>query len=351
LYYTETDSDTVVLGAIGIHNVKSTKGGKPNCFSIQDTESDNWTLCTIDGAPTVDWICPISEVLGLPCPESTEGEAPVQEVLVTQPLLIIPLPSPDCARDWNYNFHGSNWVCKCNEGREQSPIDLPPTACMSMIKVNAEFDYRLVKKGDVLIVYHLNILRFIPKGPAVMMGKLTDLDGTEYQVSEVLLHTPAEHRIMNKKFDAELQVVHKATKGVFKQKAVLAVLYVKKPGSVVQGFEEMDILNLPNPLFREGQNLLAKDFHVMKFIYSDDQYMSPPPFDYYKYRGSFTWPPCEEDVIWFVLEKPVPLGTTAYAFLRDVPNPPKTKGEGKCAGGVTGAVTYADNFDGTNREI
>lgn len=53
-------------------------------------------------------------------------------------------------------------------------------------------------------------------------------------------------------------------------KAVVAVLYKKRPGSVVQGFEEMDILNLPNPLFKEGKNLLSKDFHIMKFIYNDD---------------------------------------------------------------------------------
>lgn len=82
LYYTETDADVVVLGAIGIHNLKSTKGGAPNCFSVADDESDNWTLCTIDGAPTSEWICPISEVLGLPCPEEGEGAAAVEKVLV-----------------------------------------------------------------------------------------------------------------------------------------------------------------------------------------------------------------------------------------------------------------------------
>ena len=37
---------------------------------------------------------------------------------ILQPLMIIPLPSPDCAVDWNYNFHGMDWVCKCNEGLE-----------------------------------------------------------------------------------------------------------------------------------------------------------------------------------------------------------------------------------------
>lgn len=74
LYYTETDADTVVLGAIGVHNIKSTAGGAPNCFTVTDDENDNWTLCTVDGSPTSDWICPISEVLGLPCPEEGEEE-------------------------------------------------------------------------------------------------------------------------------------------------------------------------------------------------------------------------------------------------------------------------------------
>lgn len=87
----------------------------------------------------------------------------------------------------------------------------------------------------------------------------------------------------------------------------------------------MDILNLPNPLFKEGNNLLARDFHVFKFMYNDDNYLSPAPFDYYKYRGSFTFPPCEEDVIWFVAAEAIPIGTTALSFLKDVPNPPKTK--------------------------
>lgn len=46
--------------------------------------------------------------------------------------------------------------------------------------MNAEFDYRSVKKGDVIIVYHLNILRFIPKHAKINMGKLSDVDGNEY---------------------------------------------------------------------------------------------------------------------------------------------------------------------------
>jgi len=51
---------------------------------------------------------------------------------------------------------------------------------LPLIKVNADFDYRLVKKGDVEIVYHTNILRILPKNSKINMGKLTDIDGTEY---------------------------------------------------------------------------------------------------------------------------------------------------------------------------
>jgi len=51
---------------------------------------------------------------------------------------------------------------------------------LDLIKANADFDYRLVKKADVEIVYHVNLLRIIPKTSKVNMGKLTDIDGTEY---------------------------------------------------------------------------------------------------------------------------------------------------------------------------
>lgn len=56
--------------------------------------------------------------------------------------MIIPLPSPDCATDWNYNFHGMDWVCNCNEGLEQSPINLPHTAAAAELDYNADFDYK-----------------------------------------------------------------------------------------------------------------------------------------------------------------------------------------------------------------
>jgi hypothetical protein len=37
----------------------------------------------------------------------------------------MPIPAPDCLIEWNYNHHGADWQCRCNEGYEQSPIDIP----------------------------------------------------------------------------------------------------------------------------------------------------------------------------------------------------------------------------------
>lgn len=33
-------------------------------------------------------------------------------------MIIIPLPSPDCETDWNYNQHGQDWKCRCDDGLE-----------------------------------------------------------------------------------------------------------------------------------------------------------------------------------------------------------------------------------------
>jgi IMP dehydrogenase len=44
-----------------------------------------------------------------------------------------------------------------------------------------------------------------------------------------------------------------------------------------------------------GNDIFTEDFHVMKLI-SKENFESTPTFDYYKYIGSLTTPPCEEYV-------------------------------------------------------
>jgi hypothetical protein len=62
LYYTETKSDTRVLGAIAIHNIVGTKSAGETCFAIDEEEVDPWTLCAADAKTKQEWICTFNEI-------------------------------------------------------------------------------------------------------------------------------------------------------------------------------------------------------------------------------------------------------------------------------------------------
>lgn len=76
----------------------------------------------------------------------------------------------------------------------------------------------------------------------------------------------------------------------------------------------------------------------MKFLYSDVSQPTLDPFNYYKYMGSMTSPPCEESVVWFVVAQPLEIGTTALTLIRDALNVPGTS-----------SADLKDNYDGSNR--
>lgn len=240
------------------------------------------------------WYCAIFSLIHPreKCPYA-EGPQVIEKIkIVKQPLILVPLPSPNCASDWNYNQHGADWKCRCNEGIEQSPINLPKKDDAEPLRINSIFDYNEVRKEDIRVIYETNMMRIVPKED-INLGTLTDDEGTQFQVAEIQFHTPAEHMINGRKYDLEVMIIHKCMKGDYKMKAVLSILYKKKAGGKVRFFEEFDILNLPNPLHHESENVVTGTFNIWKFLYDEEDLVRPPPFDYYKYHGSFTFPPCE----------------------------------------------------------
>jgi len=56
--------------------------------------------------------------------------------------------------------------------------------------------------------------------------------------------------------------------------------------------------------------------------------------------GSMTNPPCEENVVWFIYQKKIPIGTTAMDMIREALFIP----------GHT-AMDKDPNYDGSNRNI
>jgi len=57
---------------------------------------------------------------------------------------------------------------------------------------------------------------------------------------------------------------------------------------------------------------------IWKFAFPIEEITNSPPFSFYKYLGSFTTPPCEENVVWFVAAEPIPIGLSTYAEVAEV---------------------------------
>ena len=89
------------------------------------------------------------------------------------------MPAADCKFDWDYNLHGVDWQCRCKEGFEQSPIDLPSRSCSETISESADFEYFFISKNDLNFTWDINLLRITPK-PGIIIGKITDTDMTVY---------------------------------------------------------------------------------------------------------------------------------------------------------------------------
>jgi len=61
----------------------------------------------------------------------------------------------------------------------------------------------------------------------------------------------------------------------------------------------------PTPEYLDHKLFFSKPLNVWKFMYGEDNYNQNIPFSYYKYMGSKTSPPCEENVIWFIHGQPI----------------------------------------------
>ena len=123
---------------------------------MENDEHVEWDLCVMDDqADCSKWVCTINEAIGGPAcsaegaaageeaaaGEAADGQADEKKddkdkptVILEQPIYMLPLPSPICNIDYNFNSHGDDWMlCGCKEPM-QSPINLPDVSCLESMK-------------------------------------------------------------------------------------------------------------------------------------------------------------------------------------------------------------------------
>lgn len=335
LYYSNTPETLQVLDAISIKEIKNitqeTSDDYSDCINLS-TEFKVWYLCSNDIQVRHKWFCQMKSDLGVSLESCKElileaVEATVNETRVTQPIIMIPLPSEECNANWNFLKQGEDWECECKEGKEQSPINID-TAKLVASPVKPVFFYESApfnipsdsldgyyKKNDkTRFTFSQGFLSI--KHPN--FGSAATLDGVLYRAQEIRFHTPAQHSINNKIHDMEVEVIHYGeTKGSIHKQLVLSVIFERYPGVYNKFIDDLDPFTLPNPL--NPQKELLKDLHVNKLLFSseEDGFMQMKNFDFFTYQGSLTTPPCTENTIRIIVSEPVRLGSTILTLFKE----------------------------------
>jgi len=321
-----------------LKNIEDSKAfGDLTCFNIVDKAHRDWTLCAESEDLQHSWVCKIKEVLGLKtgkyCEKKTLREISLAPTYITkkitQPVIMIPSASPQCNQGWDYAKKGTDWNCMCEEGKEQSPINLPPKDKCITSPIKPIFKFNIVepshesttssgqhkKTKTVKIKYVDNALRIRHDN----IGTAVTLDGAIYKANEIVFHTPSDHQINGVQYPMEMQVVFEGqTKNDIARHVVLSFLFEKSPGHYNKFIDDLDFFSLPNPIHKSRK--LLTSLHIPRIFYAagdDDSGDIMKPFTFYTYHGSLTSPPCTERTINYVVADPIKLGSTALQLFQE----------------------------------
>lgn len=335
IYYSATETDINVLGALDLLQTKTTQRNKidDTCFDVFLKNEVEYNICAKDFVTRDKWYCGLCERLKIVdqfCETNKAADFKPSfqvEQKVYQPIILIPQSSPICNEDFNYTQRGNDWECQCAEGKEQSPIDIvknesiksPAAPVFSFEEIDAispltSLDGTMLAKEHIKIKYYKNAVRIFHTN----FGKIVTLDGTVYHAEEIVFHTPAEHLLDGIRHEMEMQVIaYGQSKGDIAKQVVLSFIFVKKPGVYNKFIDDVDFFNLPNKDYPE-KNILNNLF-IPKVLYSSDssEMAVMRPISLFTYQGSITFPPCTERTIHFVAADPIPIGHAMITMLKE----------------------------------
>ena len=191
----------------------------------------------------------------------------------------------DAAPQWGYggDVGPASWgqldeaFAACEEGAEQSPIDLGSTVTPVDIADPdiswAASDIELVNNGHTIQAN-------------VPVGNTTVLAGHEYDLLQFHWHKPSENTVEGDPFAMELHFVHADSADML---AVLAVLI--EPG---EGLDVYDTIWAAQPDIDATATVADLDFVELL----------PVDRKTFVFPGSLTTPPCSEGVAWNVFQAP-----------------------------------------------
>lgn len=177
-------------------------------------------------------------------------------------------------------------------GKRQSPIDISNTTPTPA--TDLKFNY---KPSKINLIYNGHTIQENEDA-----GSYGLAGGRRFELQQFHFHSPSEHTVDGNHFPMEMHLVHKAADGTV---GVVAVFI--REGTYNKTFDQLWSL-LPD---KDSPQRVAK-------IDIDTAAMLPKDRRYYSYDGSFTTPPCTEQVQWVVLATPVSLSKAQIDRFRSV---------------------------------
>ena len=198
---------------------------------------------------------------------------------------------------WGYEGeHGpANWgtldpaYAACDKGKAQSPIDITKagTGTGNPWKLN-------YKSSSLRIAHHEEVTELVDNGHTIQVtveeGSTLITSRNTYQLKQFHFHTPSEHTVDGKSFPMEMHFVHQSGDKNF---AVVSLLFAE--GATNANLAKL-IANFPRA---KGESAQLPEVKLDLALHL------PTNNAAYSYMGSFTTPPCTENVEWLVFRDPV----------------------------------------------
>lgn len=170
----------------------------------------------------------------------------------------------------------------CKTGKNQSPINLDPTATPMT--------------GDLKLRYATVVFEVVNNGHSIQVnypkGSYAKIGEDIYNLLQFHFHTPSEHTVAGKASAMEVHLVHANEAGDF---AVISAM-------IEPGAESYDVSkvwrNIPEVGASQKSGLVVNAANLL-----------PEDLTYIRYSGSLTTPPCSENVTWFVMQEPITLSS------------------------------------------
>lgn len=171
----------------------------------------------------------------------------------------------------------------CETGKNQSPVNIQGVLKSNHGKLELAFQQgkqQIVNNGHTIQVN-------------VSEGNTLRLDNDTFTLQQFHFHAPSENEIDGKQFPLEAHFVYKDKNGAL---AVLAQMFQqgKSNPQLAKAWQQI-------PTAVDQTAVLNKPLDIKALL--------PKQFNFYRFSGSLTTPPCSEGVRWIVLEQPVSAST------------------------------------------